>query len=172
MKEVAIFLESATFKKIYFVIFLVLLLLGMYIVIDPEPFLKLGYLGVFIFNFLGGLGSYLIPSLSQKMDLISLSFATALGMVLNDTISFVAGRGSTAIIQKGEWINRAEKLINRFGSPALFVISALPVPYDAIGLISGYLGVKYRNFFLATFAGKFLRMILIGIGTKQLIKLF
>jgi len=166
------FLESTTFKKIYFVIFLALLLVGIYIVIDPDPFLRFGYFGIFTFNFLGGFGSYLIPSLSQKMNLVSLSFTTALGMVLNDTISFVVGRGSTAIIKKGKWINRAEKLINRFGSLALFIISTLPVPYDAIGLISGYLEVRYRNFFLATFAGKFLRMILIGIGTKQLIKLF
>lgn len=172
MNGFANFLESTTFKKAYFVVFLVLLLVGIYIMIEPEPFLKFGYLGIFTFNFLGGLGSYLIPSLSQKMNLIPLSFSTALGMVFNDTISFVVGKGSTAIIQKGKWINRVEKMISKYGSLALFVISPLPVPYDIIGLISGYLGVKYRSFFLATFAGKFLRMILIGIGTKQLIKLF
>lgn len=172
MKGLANFLESTTFKKAYFVIFLLLFLFGIYIVVDPKPFLKYGYVGIFIFNFLGGLGSYLIPTLSQKMNLISLSFITALGMVCNDTISWIVGKGGTAVIQKGRWANRVEKLINRYGSLTFFVISALPVPYDIIGLIAGYLGIKYRNFSLPTFAGKFLRMMLIGMGTKWLIKLF
>jgi membrane protein YqaA with SNARE-associated domain len=143
-----------------------------YIVVDPKPFLKFGYFGIFIFNSVGGLGTYLIPTLSQQFNLVLLSLSTALGMAINDSISWVVGKGSTAIIQRGKWTNHVEVILNKYGSVALFFISALPVPYDAVGLISGYLGIKYRNFFLPTFAGKFIRMILIGLGTAQLIKLF
>jgi len=172
MKKLSVFLQSKTFKQIYFVVFLFTLLIGIYIVVDPKPFLKFGYFGIFIFNSIGGLGTYLVPTLSQKLNLVLLSFSTALGMAINDSISWVVGSGGSAIIQRGRWVNRIEKIVNKYGSLSLFIISALPVPYDAIGLISGYLGIKYKNFFLPTFLGKFIRMILIGLGTAQLIKLF
>lgn len=158
-------------KKIYFLVFLLLLILGFYIIIKPEPFLKYGYGGIFIFNILGGFGTYLIPTLSQKMNLFLLALSTALGMTLNDSISWVIGNGGVAIIEKGKWAKKVEKLLTKYGSVALFIISVLPIPYDAIGLISGYLGIQYKNFFLPTFFGKFLRMILIGLGTRQLMEI-
>ena len=62
-------LNSNWFKRTYFVISLFLLGVGLYAVVDPQPFIKFGYVGIFVFNTLGGAGTLLIPALSSKMNI-------------------------------------------------------------------------------------------------------
>lgn len=73
-------LNSTWFKRIYFAVPLILMGVGLYIVISPEPFLKLGYIGVFFLNALGGLGTYLIPPLSLKMNIWLLALYSPLAL--------------------------------------------------------------------------------------------
>ena len=104
-------LNSTWFKRIYFAISLLLLGIGLYSVINPEPFLKFGFPGVFVFNALGGAGTLLIPTLSSNMNIFLLAFATALGMGINDSIAWLAGRGSSEAIYKMKWVPRVENLL-------------------------------------------------------------
>ena len=171
-EELARLFQSKRFRQGYFILFLGLFLFGFYTIVRPEPFLRYGYLGVFLFNLLGGPGTYLIPSLSLKMDLLPLVLATALGMTLNDSMGWIVGQGSTAIFPRGKWAKRAEKVFNQYGVVGLFTLSILPVPYDIVGLVIGYLGAKYRIFFWPTFFGKIVRFTLIGLGTSWLISRF
>lgn len=143
----------------------------MYAVFDPEPFLKFGYFGIFVFNSLGGIGTFLIPPLSSKMNLWLLALATALGMGINDSIAWLAGRGGSEAIYKMKWVPRVEKFLDKYGWKPLFLLSILPLPYDAIGLVLGYLGLDYFKFFVPMVVGKFIRMLLIGFGYQWLIAL-
>ncbi len=171
-EKLARLFESKRFKQVYFILFLLLLILGIYTVVRPEPFLKYGYLGIFLFNLLGGPGTYLVPSLSQKMALLPLALSTAIGMTLNDSMGWVVGQGSTAVFTKGKWTIRAEKVLKKYGVWGLFTLSILPIPYDFVGLVIGYLGASYKTFFWPTFFGKLVRFILIGLGTSWLIAAF
>ncbi|MEK7154845.1 MAG: VTT domain-containing protein [Patescibacteria group bacterium] len=164
-------LNSAWFKRVYFAVSLALLGIGLYSVFDPEPFLKFGYFGIFVFNALGGVGTFLIPVLSSKMNIVLLALATATGMGINDSIAWLAGRGSSEAVYKVKWADKAERFLDKHGWKSLFVLSALPLPYDAIGLVSGYLGMDYLKFFMPTVSGKFIRMLLIGYGYQWLISL-
>lgn len=164
-------LNSRWFKRIYFAISLVLLGIGFYSVINPQPFLRFGYVGVFIFNTLGGVGTFLIPTLSSQMNIWLLALATATGMGINDSIAWLAGRGSSEAVYKVKWADKAERFLDKYGWKSLFVLSAIPLPYDAIGLVSGYLGMDYLKFFVPTVFGKFVRVILIGYGYQWLISL-
>ncbi|MBI4099533.1 VTT domain-containing protein [Candidatus Microgenomates bacterium] len=171
-EEPAKFFQSERFRQFYFLLFLVLLIFGLYTIVRPEPFLKYGYFGVFLFNLLGGPGTYLIPSLSQKMSLVPLALSTAIGMTFNDSMGWVVGQASTAVFKKGDWTVRAEQILKKYGVWGLFILSVLPIPYDAIGLAIGYLGASYKIFFWPTLFGKFVRFILIGLGTSWLIAAF
>ena len=164
-------LGSTWFKRIYFAISLLLLGIGLYSVINPEPFLKFGYPGIFVFNALGGLGTFLIPTLSSQMNIWLLALATATGMGINDSISWLAGRGGSEAVYKMKWVPRVEKFLDTYGWKPLFVLSVLPLPYDAIGLILGYLGLDYLKFFIPMVVGKFVRVILIGYGYQWLISI-
>lgn len=168
-KNVSKLLNSSKFKRIIFFLGIFFLILTIFISLDPKPFLKYGYLGVFIFNLFGA-GTILAFSLSQHMNIYGLAFVSALGMVINDSLSFIIGKSGDAIIPRSKKVEKIEKSIHKFGSIALFFWSLMPIPYDIIGFIAGYLEFPYRNFVLPTFLGKFVRFILIGSGVTMFLK--
>ncbi len=156
--------QSESSKKIILVLGLLFLILTIFISLDPTPFLKFSYLGVFAFNLFGP-GTLLVPSLSRYMNIPLLAFATALGMLLNDSVSWLVGRSSDIVISRPRKFQKIEKTLHKFGPFALFFWSLIPIPYDLIGLIAGYLEFSYKSFVIPTFLGKFVRFLLLGYGT-------
>lgn len=146
-----------------------MIILSFVIVVEPEPFLRLGYLGVFGFNLIGP-GTLLIPSLSLKMNIVGLAIASALGMSINDSLSWVVGHGGRAIITPSPRSLRIEQSIHKYGVWALFFWSVMPIPFDFVGLIAGYLGFSYKRMFLAAFLGKVARFLTMGIGTNWIVQ--
>ncbi len=161
-KLVKIF-QSKTFKKVTLVFGILFLVLTGLISFKPDPFLRFGYLGVFVFNLFGA-GTILVFSLARHMNVFGLAFFTALGMAFNDSVAWLIGNSGETIIPKSKKTERIENTVQKYGVFALFVWSLLPIPYDIIGLVAGYLGVSYKRYIIPTFLGKFIRMILIGLG--------
>jgi membrane protein YqaA with SNARE-associated domain len=157
------FLRSKNFKKITLVLGVIFLVLTGLISFKPEPFLQFGYLGVFIFSLFGA-GTFLVFSLSRYMNIFGLAGAIALGTALNDSVAWLIGNSGESIVPRSSKTQGIEKSVQKYGVFALFVWSLLPVPYDIIGLIAGYLGISYKRYVIPTFLGKFVRMILIGGG--------
>lgn len=157
------FFQSPFFKKITVVAGVVFFVATILIFIDPQPFVRLGYFGVFVFNVVGP-GTLLVPSLAQHMNIFGLAFASALGMAVNDSVSWLVGRNGDVVIPRGDRVRKIEGTLQRYGPFGLFFWSLIPFPYDLIGLIAGYMEFKYIVFFLPTFLGKFFRIILIGSG--------
>lgn len=131
---------------------------------DPQPFLKFGYAGVFVFNLFGP-GMLLIPFLAQHMNVPLLALVSALGMATNDSVSWIVGKNGDVLLPRNKRIIRIEELIGKYQGIALFFWALIPFPYDLIGLIAGYLQVPYKVFVAATFMGRFLRFLLLGFGT-------
>lgn len=156
---------TKNFKKVILALGIAFSILSVFIVVKPEPFLKFGYLGVFAFNLFGP-GTLLIPTLSQTMILPLLAFATALGMAINDSVSWLVGSRGDVIIPRTARIQKVEIIVRKYGVFGLFFTSLLPLPYDFIGLIAGYLKLPYRLFLIPTFLGRLSRMVLIGMGAR------
>ncbi len=166
-KWVRIF-SSRDFKRIVFIFGIVFLFLTALISVKPEPFLKFGYIGVFVFNLFGP-GTLLIPSLSKYMNIFLLAFASSAGMSLNDSLSWYIGKFGHEIIPHSKKAEKIEKGVRKHGFPALFLWSLIPIPYDIIGLIAGYIGFSYKRFIIPTFLGKFTRFILLGLGVLKVL---
>ncbi|MFH1244770.1 MAG: hypothetical protein V1487_04355 [bacterium] len=98
--------QKTWFKRAYASIGMVMIVASLLIVVDPEPFLRYGYWGVFGFNLIGP-GTLLIPTLSLKMNIWGLALASACGMALNDSLSWIVGQGGRSIIPPG---TRAQKI--------------------------------------------------------------
>lgn len=171
-KKLVSVLRSNTFKKILLVAGIIFLVASILISVDPEPFVRYGYLGVFVFNLLSGPGMLILPALSKHMNVIGLAFVTALGMAFNDTVSWIVGRSGQEILPGGEKIEKMKAGINKYGPWALLVWSMIPFPYDLIGLISGYLGFDYMKFLIPTFMGKFIRFLIIGGSSLAIFEYF
>lgn len=161
------FLRSERFKKVTFIVGIIFLLFTPFIAIKPEPLLKLGYIGVFIFNLFGA-GTLLVIPLAKHFNIYGLAVVSAAGMALNDSVAWIIGSSGTAIIPKGKKIKRIEKSIQKYGVFALFFWSLIPFPYDLIGFVAGYLGLRYPTYIIPTFLGKFIRLILLGTGILKL----
>lgn len=145
MKKITQLVRTKTFKKTSFFIGIALLILTILITLDPRSFLRFGYLGVFLFNLFGP-GTLLIPMLSRFMNVPLLAATSALGMMFNDSVAWLVGNSGQAFIGKPGKLAKIEKSIEKFGLWALFFWSLIP-----------------------TFAGKFVRFILMGYGFVNVI---
>lgn len=155
--------KSRTFKTITIVLGLILFIITGFLAIDPTPFIKFGYIGVFIYC-LFGLGTLIVPLLAASMNIYLLATVAALGNAFNDSVSYLIGKSAEDLISKHKRTPGIKKNIEKFGMYYLFLLSLIPFPYDFIGVIVGYLEYPYRKFLLATFLGKVVRFILIGWG--------
>ncbi|MBU1034122.1 VTT domain-containing protein [Patescibacteria group bacterium] len=158
-------IQSTAFKKTIVVLGSFLAVASILISINPEPFLKTGYLGVFMYGMLGPV-TLIIPVMSQHLNLVLLSAVAAAGVVVNDTLAYIVGRNADAFIQKSKKVLLIEKWVNKYGVFALFFISISPLPYDFVGLIVGYLDLSFRKYVIPLFLGKFIRFVLVGLGTS------
>ena len=153
------------FKRLIVIIGSIFLIGSIFIAIDPEPFKKTGYAGVFFYGILGPV-TLIIPIMSQSYNLIILSLVASAGVCINDTLAYIVGRNTDAFIEKTNKVRVVEKYVNRYGFLALLGISILPIPYDFIGILVGYLDLNYKKYILPLFIGKFIRFILVGLGTS------
>jgi len=55
-----------------------------------------------------------------------------------------------------------EKQIGKYGSIVVFVAALTPIPFDLIGIASGLIKFDAKKFFLACFAGKLFRYLLLA----------
>jgi membrane protein YqaA with SNARE-associated domain len=156
--------QTKSFKKIIVFIGIILALGSILISVNPEPFLKTGYLGVFIYGILGPVTT-IIPVMSQHLNIYILATVAAAGMVLNDTLAYIIGRNADVFIDKSKKVMLVEKWVDRYGYITLVVIAILPVPYDFIGLLAGYLDLSFKKYAIPLFVGKFIRIVFVGMGT-------
>jgi membrane protein YqaA with SNARE-associated domain len=159
--------QTNWFRRLYASIGTVMIVLSFLIIVDPEPFVRLGYPGIFVFNLFGP-GTLLIPSLSLKMNVWGLALSSAGGMAINDSVSWMVGHGGRAIITPGKRTERVERAIGKYGGWAFLGYSILPFPFDFVGLIAGYLRFSYWKMLGAAFVGKVTRFVLMGMGTGWL----
>lgn len=169
-KNTSKFFQSKSFKKTTFCLGIVFFVLSLFIVLDPKPFTRYGYLGVFVFNLFGP-GTLIFPSLSRYMNIPLLAAVTSLGMMFNDSVAWLVGYSSEVFVGKPEKLKHIQSSIEKYGLWALLFWSIIPFPYDFAGLVAGYLKIPYRRFILPTFTGKFIRFILLGYGFLKIFKL-
>lgn len=168
-EKISSFVSSRDFKRILFLFGIIFLILTAFIFTNPEPFLKFGYLGIFVFALFGP-ASLLVPVLAQHMNVPLLALVTALGMALNDSVSWLIGNTGHSIIPHSKRVERIEQIMIKHGKPALFFWALVPFPYDLIGLIAGYTGFSWKGFLVPTFLGRLCRFLLLGYGVIHLVR--
>ena len=150
--------------KIFSLVFAVVFyLLAFVVAFKPEPFLRFGYLGIFAYNLFGP-GTFLIPVVSRHFAVFGVALATSLGMAINDSVSWLAGKNGDIVFPRGRRVARIEASIKKYGPFALFFWALIPFPYDFIAVIAGYLKLPFKRFLIPTFLGRLLRFLLMGSG--------
>jgi membrane protein YqaA with SNARE-associated domain len=158
------FRKTRAFHVLVIIWGVIFILLTAVVAWKPEPFIRLGYPGVLIFNMLSGPGMFLLPTLAKRMNILGLSFFSALGMAINDSAGWIVGKNGEEILPSSQKVRNIRGTIQKYGPWALLVWSLTPFPYDLIGMIAGYLQIPYRRYIIPTFLGKFIRFLLISSG--------
>jgi membrane protein DedA with SNARE-associated domain len=158
------FFSSKPFKTFTLILAVIFYVLAFVIAFAPEPFLKYGYLGIFVYNLFGP-GTFLVPTASRYFGIFGVALATALGMAINDSISWLAGKNGDIVFKRGKRVEKIEAYIKKYGPFALFFWALIPFPYDFIAVIAGYLKMPFWRFLIPTFLGRMLRFLGLGSGT-------
>lgn len=143
---------------------------GIVIALHPNQFSQSSLLEIFIFNTLAafGPGTFFVPIFARSLNPLAVSLVTALGMSLNDSVTWYLGSHARNIVQPSQKIQKIKRLVDRFGVIGLFILSLIPLPYDFVALVAGYLKISYRQFFPAMFLGKLFRFLILAYGSKLL----
>ena len=128
---------------------------------------NVGYLGVFLLCFLAN-ASVLLPapslliaaSCSLIMNPWLVALFASLGSSLGEFVGYAFGRATEDVSPKFKTV--MNKLTSKIHNQTLivFILAALPLPlFDLIGIYSGGTKMNLVKFFLACFAGKFIKVL-------------
>ena len=152
---------------------LVALNIGAYVApIDYSAFASFSYVGAFIIclvaNAVVAIPVPYIPIIAHigasAPSAAIVIIAGALGSVLGESVAFFVGRAEQGLVSEHPIYRRLRPFLERKRTTALilFLLAAPLNPvFDIAGLAAGALGVRYRIFFVAVFAGRLLRLALI-----------
>lgn len=165
---------------------------------DQDDLERLGYLGVFVANFLGsatlflpapGLsaaGQALIVASAEILNPWGVALAGGAGMSLAETTAYAAGRIGRRVSEQhhlpiGGRLGRVlrwaagfvERLMLRWGFLTLLVLSAVPNPvFEFAGITAGAVRMSFWRFLLPVAIGKTLRaFLLVFLGHRLLVSI-
>ncbi len=151
--------------------------------IDFATLIKtLSYFGIFISGFISSstiflpLPLYVIIVFSKELGLnIYLTiFSASLGVTIGEITGYLAGLGIRSLKEMKK-IKKYEKIFRKYGFLSIFLFAALPLPFDIIGMLAGYLKYDLKKFLIAVFFGKLIKITIVAfIGTEiiEILKIF
>ncbi len=132
-----------------------------------------GYLGVLLITLLANASVFVpvpypgvVVKLAQELDFVLIALLGATGSVVGETTAFFVGRAGKGVVEETRfyrWLRRQLRTPLR-ALVILFALSAPPNPFfDVAGLTAGSLNVPFPIFFAATFFGRLVRFLLLGV---------
>jgi uncharacterized membrane protein YdjX (TVP38/TMEM64 family) len=131
----------------------------------PEFFEHLkgyGYLGVFVISVI--LNATVIIPISAMAVISSLGgalpspflvgLAGGIGAAIGEMTGYIAGRAGRDLLAKNRIYVRVEGWVQRWGMPAVLLLSIFPFLFDIVGIIAGATRMPVWKFFLACWIGR------------------
>ncbi len=169
------------------ILFGLLILLALsYVVSTNQSFLLkysyYGYLGILISCFIAN-STVFLPAPSST---IVFTFASvyspavvgtvgALGAALGEIVGYSLGYSGKVVIDDNKY-QVVKQWTGRYGFGTIFLFAFLPLPlFDLVGVSSGVLRIPFFGFFIPTFLGKWLKMLIyafLGAGMLPILSPF
>lgn len=126
-----------------------------------------GYLGIFISCFIANSTVFLpAPSITIVFTFSSIypplivASVGALGAAFGEVVGYGLGYSGHMVIDDKRY-ERIRQWSKRYGFWAIFLFAFVPLPlFDLVGVSSGMLRISFFGFFLPTFFGKWIKMML------------
>lgn len=86
------------------------------------------------------------------------------GQVIGEMVSYLLGATGSPWIQKQGAYQRVERWLKRWGLLVVFAIAAIPNPvFDIAGAVAGAAGLGWKRFFVASWAGRLIKNVVIAL---------
>ncbi len=149
--------------------------------LNTTEFLNHGYAGVFLVNMVT-CASILFPIPGEAINVaagsllnpLTVALVATIGATIGEMTSYGAGvYGKTILIERyATRYAQAERWMNRYGLFAVFLFALIPMlVFDLIGIVAGATRYSLARFAAATFAGRFLRSLLLSYAGFALLPL-
>lgn len=162
-KTAAKVVKSSAFKRIFFLLCILFIILTYFISVTPDSFLVYGYFGVFLFNIFAT-SILIMPILVERLDLFWVVFFSALGNIPNTSINYLVGNTSKRFFSTNSFVLLLKKWMERYGLLVVYLIAIVPLPIDINGLMAGYIGIPFKQYLLVNFLGRATSFLLAGLG--------
>jgi len=176
--------ESPLLKRRYFigrvaaVILAISITLGIILLRDQiKRFAIYGYPGVFLISLIGN-ATIILPAPSFAvvfavggvLDPLAVGIVAGLGSAMGEMTGYLAGIGSRSVIERRALYHRLERWMRKGGMLVVFLLAAIPNPaFDVGGMVAGALRMPIWQFFLAGWAGKSVRFVLLALSGQFLL---
>lgn len=150
--------------------------------LDPDAFLAHGHLGVLFVNMTTA-ATILFPLPGEAINVaagsllnpFTVSLVATTGATIGEMTSYAAGfYGRRILLERyAERYAHAERWMTRYGLFAVFLFALVPMLiFDLLGMVAGYTRYNLVRFAAATFAGRFLRCLLLAYAGWTLFDFF
>ncbi len=146
-----------------------------------------GYFGLFLVQAISSASIFIpVPGYlailvaGAKWNPIGVAISSGLGSAVGEFTGYLLGVGGMKMIgERSERvrgyrpeIEAASRIFTQYGSTAIFLFAATPLPFDLAGILCGTLGIEPGIFFAATLAGKTMKFLLVAFTGKGLFEVF
>ncbi|MDW8325802.1 MAG: VTT domain-containing protein [Anaerolineales bacterium] len=137
-----------------------------------------GYPGIFLLNLIASASIILpIPALPfvfgmaaletsagvKAFSVFWLGVAAAIGSSIGELSGYAAGYSGRAVIERSPLYDRLHEWTERYGVAVIVILAFIPNPlFDMAGIAAGTLRMPLWKFFVATLAGKLVKMWLVA----------
>jgi membrane protein YqaA with SNARE-associated domain len=154
--------------RILALLFVVAISIFIYSIRDKaQEIAKYGYFGIFLLSFLAyatvilpAPGVAVIFTMGAVFNPLIVALVAGVGAALGELIGYLAGYGSQPAVERLKIYDRMVDLLNKYGSFAVLLFSALPNPFfDLTGIAAGALKMPFQKFLFWTWIGETLKML-------------
>ena len=147
------------------------LIVSIWLLSDTLIDLKLvGYPGVFVMSALGS-GAMILPvpgllfscGLATLLNPLGVALLAGIGETIGEMSGYAVGFGGRSMIERRSFYQTAERWMQRRGTLALFVMSAIPNPvFDVVGIAAGATRFPLLRFLATVLIGKIIKGLLVA----------
>lgn len=128
-----------------------------------------GYLGIFFVQMMNSV-TILLPApghaytftIANSLNPLIIGVIGGLGAGIGELTGYLLGASGRHVLTSGRWYARFDTIANRWASPAIFTIAALPLPFDVAGVWAGAARYPVWKFLALVTAGKVIKVTLIA----------
>jgi membrane protein DedA with SNARE-associated domain len=130
-----------------------------------------GYAGIFIVSLIGNATIFMplpilltIGAMGAVLNPLLVGVIASLGAVIGESFGYFLGLAGSVVIQKSAKYEKVKVYIKKYGVWGVFVLASFPNPlFDLAGILAGATGITYKQFFVASWAGIFIKYTLISV---------